>query len=465
MRRTTPTSGPLASTSNQACSGSRHGCWTTLPCATVKRRAGRRRRRVQNGQWNLRDVRFLRPESIKNYAMAVLCDERDMPLDAVRKFMGDLQRTLRNKGIQMPDAPQGLVRGPPHQAASILKQLCTPRKPTMVFVILPSDKDRAYGEIKRVAETLIGVPTQCMNAMILRDFKKSGPAYQTNLAMKINAKLGGTNCSVHNGLRGISEAPTMVMGADVTHPAPGVDDRPSVVGMVTSYDPAAVRYFTQVVAQGHRVEVIETMREMTKQALLRFKQQAGCLPQRIVVYRDGVGEGQFDKMQSYEVAELKKACSELEARYNPKVTYMIVQKRNNTRFFPTNQRDADRSGNLSAGTVVDTGIVSPSDFDFYMISHAGLKGTSRPAHYYVLQDENGFSADDLQEQAFYLAHVHPRCTRSVSMPAPAYLAHLASYRGRLYIGEDENSSDTASLASYTGFPTLHNDLKNNLFYA
>lgn len=56
-----------------------------------------------------------------------------------------------------------------------------------------------------------------------------------------------------------------------------------------------------------------------------------------------------------------------------------------------NANEADRSGNCRAGTVVDTDIVHPLEFDFYLQSHGGLKGTSRSAHYHVLHDENAFT--------------------------------------------------------------------------
>ena len=45
---------------------------------------------------------------------------------------------------------------------------------------------------------------------------------------------------------------------------------------------------------------------------------------------------------------------------------------------------------------MDTGIAHPVFHDFYLMSHAGIKGTSRPAHYHVLHDEAAFSADDIQ---------------------------------------------------------------------
>ena len=45
---------------------------------------------------------------------------------------------------------------------------------------------------------------------------------------------------------------------------------------------------------------------------------------------------------------------------------------------------------------VDTGIVSPEGFDFYLCSHFGVQGTSRPARYHVLWDDSGFNADEIQ---------------------------------------------------------------------
>ncbi|KNA26091.1 hypothetical protein SOVF_000600, partial [Spinacia oleracea] len=47
-------------------------------------------------------------------------------------------------------------------------------------------------------------------------------------------------------------------------------------------------------------------------------------------------------------------------------------------------------------TVVDTKICHPTDFDFFLCSHAGIQGTNRPAHYHVLWDDNKFSADEIQ---------------------------------------------------------------------
>ena len=50
---------------------------------------------------------------------------------------------------------------------------------------------------------------------------------------------------------------------------------------------------------------------------------------------------------------------------------------------------------LHAGTYVDSGICHPTEWDFYLNSHAGLLGTNRPCHYHVLMDQIGFGTDEL----------------------------------------------------------------------
>lgn len=66
-----------------------------------------------------------------------------------------------------------------------------------------------------------------------------------------------------------------------------------------------------------------------------------------------------------------------------------------------------------------------------MYTHLSLtQGTSKPAHYHVLWDDNEFTADSLQALSFQLCHSYVRCNRSVSYPAPTYYSHLAAFRAR-----------------------------------
>ncbi|KAK8757022.1 hypothetical protein V5799_000276 [Amblyomma americanum] len=78
------------------------------------------------------------------------------------------------------------------------------------------------------------------------------------------------------------------------------------------------------------------------------------------------------------------------------------------------------------------------------------KGTSRPAHYYIVWDDSKFSADDLQKLSFYLCHTYSRCARSVSIPAPVYYAHLAAFRAKHHIASKLETSGAVSQSSEGG---------------
>ncbi|KAI6658337.1 hypothetical protein LOD99_11077, partial [Oopsacas minuta] len=92
-----------------------------------------------------------------------------------------------------------------------------------------------------------------------------------------------------------------------------------------------------------------------------------------------------------------------------------------------------KSGNIPAGTTVDVAITHPTEFDFYLYSHSGIQGASHPSHCHVLCGGNNFTADEIQSLAYQLCHTYVGCTRSVSIPAPAYYAHLVAFRGRYHL--------------------------------
>uniref|UniRef100_A0A8W8MXD6 Piwi domain-containing protein n=1 Tax=Magallana gigas TaxID=29159 RepID=A0A8W8MXD6_MAGGI len=150
-------------------------------------------------------------------------------------------------------------------------------------------------------------------------------------------------------------------------------------------------------------------------------------PTRIIFYRDGVSEGQFQQVLQHELRAVREACMKLELGYQPGITF-IVSRRDTTRLFCADRKDRiGRSGNIPAGTTVDVGITHPTEVDFYLCSHAGHQSPlslPRPVGRQPVQ------RDELQTLTYQLCHTYVRCTRSVSIPAPAYYAHLVAFRAR-----------------------------------
>ena len=97
-------------------------------------------------------------------------------------------------------------------------------------------------------------------------------------------------------------------------------------------------------------------------------------PEKIIYFRDGVSEGQFDDVLNREISAIQRACRSLEDGYEPGITFLVVQKRHNTRLFPENPRDGvGRMGNVPPGTVVDTEITHPTETSFFLASHEGIQ--------------------------------------------------------------------------------------------
>lgn len=142
--------------------------------------------------------------------------------------------------------------------------------------------------------------------------------------------------------------------------APGSASNQSIAALVGSMDAQCSRYSAAIRVQKGRQEIIQDLTSMVIELLKTFYQTCGAKPERVVFYRDGVSDGQFPEVLRAETEAIRRGCQTLEASYRPTITYIAVQKRHHARFFPIRKEDADRSGNVLPGTVVETGVTHPS---------------------------------------------------------------------------------------------------------
>uniref|UniRef100_A0A1I7U823 Piwi domain-containing protein n=1 Tax=Caenorhabditis tropicalis TaxID=1561998 RepID=A0A1I7U823_9PELO len=95
-------------------------------------------------------------------------------------------------------------------------------------------------------------------------------------------------------------------------------------------------------------------------------------------------------------------------------------------------KESDQSGilNPSSGTTVDKGIVSKYKFDFFLASHHGDLGTTRPGHYTVMYDSMNMTKDQIYKMTYELSFLSARCRKPVSLPVPVYYAHLSCEKAK-----------------------------------
>lgn len=379
--------------------------------------------RVNNGSWNLRDVKAVSAESVAEWKVFLFGDRSRMSPHDLDAFCS----LAKSYGVNFPQKPQ-------IETVRSIKDFYDAAKAPFNLVVLPDKNAQRYEEVKRISETYAGVYTQCMVASNLA--KLSNPSFVSNLLLKINSKLGGCNWVL--GTKLFSDAPTLLIGIDVSHPGIGDLESPSIVSVVGSTDYNFVSYKTVIFQQERRIEIVsDELKSATRTLLRAHYQSTRTKPARIIIFRDGVGDSMFDAVFNSEVEVIRAACSELEAKYSPQINFIVAQKRHSIRFC------AGRD-NPQPGTVVDGLGVPPSTAgasaissnnpvcDFYLVSHNALQGTARPVRYLVLLNESRFTTEVLHSSLYSLCHLYMRATKSVSVVPPIYYAHLGAARGKCY---------------------------------
>lgn len=423
---------------------------------------------------------FKAKNALKHWGVLVLA--RKIKDTTVVNFVKCLQETCEKAGLEVAK-PRYCYSSPKNMLSdmqSLNSNVSSDSGQCQLLLIIKEDDESAdYNRVKLIGDTVIGVPTQCCRQEHVENPRQN---YCQNVMLKINAKLGGINVRVvpESFSKYIGEESWMVIGADLSHaPAADAKDNASVTACVATTDRSCSAYDHQFRLQAAKTETIAELGDMVGALLTSFNNKNGFFPEKLLVYRDGVSDGQYQTVLTEEVNVIKEEChkigkaNNIPGGYDPKLTFIILQKRHHTRFFPLNEDDGDISGNVRAGTVIDSDVTHARNYDFYLYSHNGIKGTSRPVRYTVLYDDNEMGPDELQSLTYNMCFTYARCTRSVSIPPVAYYSDLLACRVRAYLSSKrsaEIAKDSAGnqpgyeLLIGPGEPTVRKELANRLFY-
>ncbi|XP_020254761.1 protein argonaute MEL1-like isoform X1 [Asparagus officinalis] len=327
----------------------------------------------RKGAWNMIDKKMFNGGTIDSWACVNFSHNlyRDA---AVKHFYSSLFNTCTKLGMSI--APNSVINDLHEHANNVEAALRTVHAQAttalgggtlqLLLIILPDERG-SYGTIKRVCETELGLISQCC---LSKHVQASKPQYLENVALKINVKVGGRNTVLSDAFSKkipiVTDVPTIIFGADVTHPTAGDGASPSIAAVVASMDwPEVTKYKALISSQPHRQEMIEDLYTTTqggpggmiRDLLLSFNSATRELPQRIIFYRDGVSETQFSQVLLHEVDAIRKACQSLHKDNQPCVTFVVVQKRHHTRLFPETHgsEQADKSGNIRPGDLSGEG--------------------------------------------------------------------------------------------------------------
>lgn len=419
----------------------------------------------ENGTWGM-NGKLLKSEPNNSWIVISFADSRFCPPQKLEEFARQLQAVATSLGLHLGKRLESrIVRKdePTHKALSpeFLKGASL-----AVFVISKRDYYHNYDEIKFIADYHLGLINQCVLDEIVM---KMNIQIASNICLKINSKLGGINHKLERPPKVLAR-PIIIFGADVVHSTLC----PSIASVVGSLDPCVSKYHVSCRVQENEKsgkysqELIVHLRSMVGTILKEFyKRTLGRHPEKIIFFRDGVSEGQFPAVCEHEVRAIHQAAEDVIGHTVP-LTFIVVQKRHQTRLRQNDPRgNMINDKNIPPGTLVDRDITYPNTFDFFLCSHAGIRGTSKPSRYTVLYDDSKFTADELHELCYYMCHMFVRCNKSVSIPAPVKYADLAAYRAKKYADfhlrkQYSERSSSSSSASIRQLPDFARDAINNM---
>lgn len=442
---------------------------------------------VSKGSWNYRACKVVRGANIGNWSVVQISLGRDYQMvtdDELQVFEKFMKESGLVASTRVPCNPPVISRQ--DAEGSRLENIFKWAKKNQIKFLLVIFSARAdsslYGRVKVLGDCEYGIHTSCM---VGTKMTKGGSSYAANIVLKLNLKAGGINQILTQDIKLLKAGKTMVIGYDVTHPTNMPETKgsgpPSLVGMVASTGADLAQWPSTTWEQTSKQEMLDdTLVEKFKHHLdIWRKRNNSNLPANIIIFRDGVSEGQFSQVLEQELTYIKEACRQ---KYGPKAqprfTIVISVKRHQTRFYPAQEGRAEGSaGNIEAGTVVDRGVTQARYWDFYLTAHHALKGTARPAHYTVLMDEifraeyKQAAADELEKLTHELCYLFGRATKAVSICPPAYYADIVCERARVHRPEMFDVSDaetTTTIQTTSSSPAqgrkVHPDLADSMYY-
>ena len=256
--------------------------------------------KTEQAAWNMRNKIFSVPRPVLKWSFLRLG-----PAEFGKPHIDIFKQALKAGGLGQADpvSPPGqqgfsasLVLGQDDANDDKLKAVlkhASSLQIQILLVILPGKNPMTYNRVKYWADVECGIHTVCaVNDKVQKEVGKGmgGMQYFANLTLKFNLKMGGANQLLPPDRLGfLKDGDTMIVGIDVTHPAPGnMEGTPSIAAVVSSVNSQYAQWPGSIRCQESKQEMVSALQVMMEERLEYWiKENKGNCPRRILIYRDG----------------------------------------------------------------------------------------------------------------------------------------------------------------------------------
>ena len=370
--------------------------------------------RTGNFEREIRTKKMRKPVAIR-FPWALIAQKKDRNL--VEEFIDTMRKVCGPLGIDI-EAPK--IFPLDSDRTSNYSDACNaiPSDANLVVVIVPNNNAERYSVIKKHFCCDKPIPSQVITTRVLSN-RKNLMSVSTKILIQMSTKLGAEPWGVNIPPKGC-----MIVGYDTYHDS--ARKGYSVGGFVCTSNASATSWFSRTSYHQNREELCANFATNLKAGIKNWVvKNDKTWPERIIVYRDGVSEGQIPYVYNVEMKQLEKLLTEREELKNTHFTFIIVTKRVNARFF---HRVGDRElQNPPPGTRIDSIITRKDRYDFYLISQSVRQGTVNPTMYNIIADNTGWRAVHHQQLAYKLCHLYYNWAGTITVPAPCQYAHKLAY--------------------------------------
>ncbi|XP_035226356.1 piwi-like protein Ago3 [Stegodyphus dumicola] len=336
----------------------------------------------------------------------------------IRDFIKMLRTVCPAMGINVnPPQTVELVNDRTESYCEALRGVINPTV-QIVVVVFPTPRDDRYSAVKKLCCIEMPIPSQAINLKTISDVRKLRSVVQ-KIALQMNCKLGGELWSIHIPLDNL-----MVCGLDTYHDM--TRGRRSVLAFVASINQNRTRWYSMTTMQKAGQEMGDSLKMLFISALRKYFEINHKLPDKIILYRDGVGDGQMDYVAKYEVEQLTSCFKHFSVDYSPTLSVIVVQKRINTRMY-TIMPQTNTLENPPPGSILDHTVTRKKWYDFFLISQHVRQGTVSPTHYVVIYDSSTLKPEHVQRVTYKMTHMYYNWPGTVRVPAPCQYAHKLAY--------------------------------------
>ena len=280
--------------------------------------------KIEDADWSkeTRGKQLIDAKQLEKWA--VICTQRDQNtgsdfVETLKRVCGPMGMNVANPNVTMLQNDQARTY---YQA---IKDLMDKHGDMIQLIccIVPNDRKDRYDAIKKICCVEKPVPSQVVVSRTLSK-KHMLMSVCTKIGIQLNCKLGGQIWAVEVPLKNV-----MVVGIDVYHDS--LTKGKSIGGFVASLNNTLTSYFSTTTAQMSRTEMCDQLGTCMTAALRKYNEVNKQLPSKILIYRDGVGDGQLNEVKNHELPQIQKSLKEVAEGFDPKIAMIVVKKRISTR--------------------------------------------------------------------------------------------------------------------------------------